>query len=122
MAELNISNLNKKSEKYIFKNKLNIRRKSKRRLLRESAFMLASSLILIYINYLIPEKKFLFEKFLANFEKSFIILSDLSSYLFQIALVLYILISMFISGTLLIGSVYRMIRVAKRKTRHTSYK
>ena len=50
MAELNIPNLNKKSEKYIFKNKLNMRRKSKRRLIRESAFMLTSSVILVYIN------------------------------------------------------------------------
>ena len=122
MAELNIPNLNKKSEKYLFKNKLNMRRKSKRILLRESVFMLFSSLVLIYINYLIPKKAFLFENFFANFEKSFNIFYDLSSYLFQIVLVIFILISLVISGVLLIGSFYRLIRVAKRKTRHIPYK
>ena len=122
MAELNIPNLNKKSEKYLFKNKLNIRRKSKRRLLRESAFMLFSSLVLIYINYLIPKKAFLFENFFGNFEKLFNVLSELSLYLFQIALVIFISLSMISSGILLIGSFYRMIRVAKRKTRNISYK
>lgn len=122
MAELNIPNLNKKSEKYLFKNKLNIRRKSKRRLLRESVFMLFSSLVLIYINYLIPKKALLFESFFGNFEKLFNILSVFSSYLFQIALVIFISLSMLTSSILLIGSFYRIIRVLKRKTRNISYK
>ena len=122
MAELNIPNLNKKSEKYLFKNKLNIRRKSKRRLLRESVFMLFSSLVLIYINYLIPKKALLFESFFENFEKLFNILSVFSSYLFQIALVIFISLSMLTSSILLIGSFYRIIRVLKRKTRNISYK
>ena len=122
MAELNIPNLNKKSEKYLFKNKLNMRRKSKRRLLRESAFMLFSGLVLIYINYLIPKKAFLFENFIGNFEKSFNVLAELSIYLFQIALVIFISLTIISSGILLIGSFYRIIRVAKRKTKHISYK
>ena len=122
MAELNIPNLNKKSEKYLFKNKLNIRRKSKRRLLRESVFMLFSSLVLIFINYLIPKKALLFESFFGNFEKLFNILSVFSSYLFQIALVIFISLSMLTSSILLIGSFYRIIRVLKRKTRNISYK
>jgi len=40
MADLNIPNLNIKSDKYIFKKKLNLRRKSKRRLFTESSFCL----------------------------------------------------------------------------------
>ena len=50
MADLKIPNLNMNSDKYIFKKKLNIRRKSKRRLFSESAFMLLLSIFLIYIN------------------------------------------------------------------------
>jgi len=38
MADLNIPNLNIKPDKYIFKKKLNLRRKSKRRLFTESFF------------------------------------------------------------------------------------
>ena len=39
MADLNIPNLNIKPDKYIFKRKLNSRRKSKRRLFTESFFL-----------------------------------------------------------------------------------
>ena len=59
MADLNIPNLNIKSDKYILKKKLNLRRKSKRRLFIESAFMFIFSFILVYINYLIPNKNLL---------------------------------------------------------------
>ena len=122
MAELNIPNLNKKSEKYLFKNKINIRRKSKRRLLNESAFMLFSSLILVYINYLIPKKASLIENFLGNFEKSFNVALDLFSYLFQISVVFFIAFSMLLAGVLLIGSLYRLLRIFRRKTKQITYK
>ena len=56
MADLNIPNLNIKSDKYIFKKKLNLRRKSKKRLLTESFFLFIFSVLLVYINYLIPNK------------------------------------------------------------------
>ena len=39
MSDLKIPNLNMKSDKYIFKKKLSLRRKSKRRLVIESAFL-----------------------------------------------------------------------------------
>jgi len=53
MADLNIPNLNKKSDKYIFKKKLSLRRKSKRRLITESAFLFIFSILLVYLIYLI---------------------------------------------------------------------
>ena len=56
MADLNIPNLNIKPDKYIFKKKLNLRRKSKRRLFTESFFLFILSVLLVYINYLIPNK------------------------------------------------------------------
>jgi len=54
MADLNIPNLNIKPDKYIFKKKLNLRRKSKRRLFTEAFFLFILSVLLVYINYLIP--------------------------------------------------------------------
>jgi len=56
MADLKIPNLNIKPDKYIIKKKLNLRRKSKRRLFIESAFLFILSLLLVYINYLNPNK------------------------------------------------------------------
>jgi len=47
MADLNIPNLNIKTDKYIFKKKLNLRRKSKRRLFTESFFLFILSVLLI---------------------------------------------------------------------------
>jgi hypothetical protein len=67
MADLKIPNLNMKSDKYIFKKKLSLKRKSKKRLFTESAFLFSLSLLLVYINYLIPNKNFLLENFPSTF-------------------------------------------------------
>ena len=56
MADLKIPNFNIKSDKYIFKKKLKLRRKSKRRLFIESFFLFILSVLLVYVNYLIPNK------------------------------------------------------------------
>ena len=53
MADLKIPNLNIKPDKYIFKKKLNLRRKSKKRLFTESFILFILSVLLVYINYLI---------------------------------------------------------------------
>ena len=71
MADLKIPNLNVNSNKYIFKKKLSLRRKSKRRLFGESAFMLILSLLLVYINYLIPNKNLLLQNLPTTLNKSF---------------------------------------------------
>ena len=44
------------TRQYLFKNKLNIRRKSKRELLKESFFMMLFGWLLLIINYFIPQK------------------------------------------------------------------
>ncbi len=64
MADLNIPNLNIKSDKYIFKKKLNLRRKSKRRLFTESFFLFILSVLLVYVNYLILFFEVLFMSYL----------------------------------------------------------
>ena len=74
MADLNIPNLNIKNEKYIFKKKLNLRRKSKKRLFTESFFLFILSVLLVYINYLIPNKNILLQNLPSTFNKSFLLL------------------------------------------------
>ena len=122
MADLNIPNLNIKSDKYIFKKKLNLRRKSKRRLFTESIFLFILSILLVYINYLIPNKNLLIENLPSTFNKSFLLLVDLSSYLYEIFLVIFIFVSTFIALILMIGSLYRLFRISKRRSKKIIYK
>ena len=122
MADLNIPNLNLKSDKYIFKKKLNLRRKSKKRLFTESFFLFILSVLLVYINYLIPNKNLLLQKLPSTFNKSFLLLIDLFSYLYEIFLVIFIFTSLFTSLILIIGSFYRLFRISKRKSKQIIYK
>ena len=122
MADLKIPNLNMKSDKYIFKKKLSLRRKPKKRLFIESAFMFISSLFLIYINYLIPDKNLLLQNIPVNLNRTFSLIIDIFSNLFDIFLVLFIFISSFISLILFIGGFYRIVKLAKRKTRTINYR
>ena len=96
MADLNIPNLNIKTDKYIFKKKLNLRRKSKRRLFTESFFLFIFSTLLVYINYLIPNKNLLLQKLPTTINKTFLVLNDLFSYLYEIFLVIFIFASSFL--------------------------
>ena len=117
MADLKIPNLNIKTEKYIFKNKLNLRRKTKKRLFIESLLMFILSIFLVYINFLIPNKSMLLQNLSTTLNKSFNLFIDLFSNLSEIFLVIFILISYIISLILLIGSFYRIVKIIERKTR-----
>ena len=122
MADLNIPNLNIKSDKNIFKKKLNLRIKSKKRLFTESFFLFIFSVLLAYINYLIPNKNLLLQNLPSTFNKSFLLLIDLFSYLYEIFLVIFILVSSFASIILIIGSFNRLFKVSKRKSKQIIYK
>ena len=122
MADLKIPNLNMNSNKYIFKKKLSLRRKSKKRLFIESAFMFILSLFLVYINYLIPNKNLLLNNLPKTINKTYSLLVDLLSNLYEIFLVVFIFISIFVTFILLIGSFYRIFKVLMRKTRIINYK
>ena len=122
MADLNIPNLNIKPDKYIFKKKLNLRRKSKRRLITESFFLFILSVLLVYINYLIPNKNSLLKNLPSTFNKSFLLLIELFSYLYEILLVIFIFVSSFTALILMIGSFYRLFRVSRRKSKQIIYK
>ena len=122
MADLNIPNLNIKSDKYIFKKKLNLRRKSKRRVFTEAFFLFILSVLLFFINYLIPNKNLLLQNLPLTFNKSFLLIIDLFSYLYEIFLVIFIFVSSFTALILMIGSFYRLFRISKRKSKKIIYK
>ena len=122
MADLNIPNLNMKSDKYIFKKKLSLRRKSKRRLLTESVFLFIVSLLLVYINYLIPNKDLLLKNLPTTLNKSFLSIIELLSNLFEIFVVVFIFASSFSALILMIGSFYRLFKVSKRRSKQINYR
>jgi len=122
MADLNIPNLNNKSDKYIFKKKLNLRRKSKKQLLIESFFLFFSSLLLVYINYLIPNKNLLLQNLPTTINKSLLLIMELFSYLYKIFLVIFIFVSSFTALILMVGSLYRLFKISKRKSKQIIYK
>ena len=122
MADLNIPNLNKKSDKYLFKNKMPLKRKSKKKLLTESFLMLALSFLLVFINYLIPKKMILLGNLFFNIEKSYLIFIDLFGYVWQVFILIFVFITSIISFILLVGSFYRLIKVLGKKTKQITYK
>ena len=122
MADLNIPNLNIKTDKYIFKKKLNLRRKSKRRLFTESFFLFIFTALLVYINYLIPNKNLLLQNLPSAFNKSFLLLIELFSYIYEIFLVIFIFVSSITALILMIGCFYRLFKISKRKSKQIVYK
>ncbi len=122
MPDLNIPKLNINSNKYIFKNKLNLRRKSRRRLFTESFFLFILSAFLIYINFLIPDKNLLLRNLPTTFNKTFLLTIDLFSYLWEIFLVIFIFVSSLAALILMTGSFYRLFKVFKRKSKQIIYK
>ena len=122
MADLNIPNFNIKSDKYIFKKKLNLRRKSKRRLFTEAFILFILSVLLVYINYLIPKKNLLLQNLPSTINKSFFLLIDLFSHLYEICLVIFIFSSSLAALILMIGSFYRLFRISKRRSKKIIYK
>ena len=122
MADLKIPNLNIKSDKNIFKKKLNLRRKSKKRLFTESFFLFIFSVLLFYINYLIPNKNLLLQNLPTTINKSFLLIINLFSYLYDIFLVIFIFVSSFTALVLMIGSLYRLFKISKRKSKQIIYK
>ena len=122
MTDLKIPNLNMNSNKYIFKKKLSLRRKTNRRLVIESVFMFILGIFLVYVNYLIPNKNLLLQNLPRTINKSFLLIYDLFLNLYEIFLVIFIFTSTLIALILLIGSFYRIFRILKRRTKQFNYK
>ena len=122
MADLKIPNLNKNSDKYFFKKKLSLRRKSKSKLINESFIMIFFSVLIIYLIYLIPNKNSIFKNLLINFSKLFANVLDSISYIYEICLFIFIIFSLIFALILIIGSFSRILKVVKRKTNRLTLK
>ena len=122
MADLKIPKLNKNSNKYIFKKKFNLKRKSRKRLFIESVVMFILSFFILYINYLIPNKYSLIQNLPNTFNKFFSLVINLLSNILEILLVIFIFISLITSFILFIGSLYRLFKIMNNMTRNISYK
>ena len=110
------------SDKYIFKKKLSLKRKSKRRLFTESAFLFIFSLLIVYINYLIPNKNLLIKNLPETFNKSLELIVDLITNFYDLFLIIYLVVSSIIAFILFIGSIYRLFKIYKRKSKQVTYK
>ena len=122
MADLKINNLNRNSDKFLFKKKLSLRRKSKRKLIKESLFMFSFAIIIIYFNYLIPNKKLIFENFFININKLWNQVLVLFNYLFEVFLGIFISSSLIIAFILLMGACSRILKILKSKSNRISIK
>ena len=122
MADLKIPNLNNNSNNFLFKKKLSLRRKSKRNLIKESFFMFSFGILIIYLNYLIPNKISIFSNLLNNFSKLKANILESVSYSFQICLALFIVISLMFAFILILGSFSRLMKVVKRKSIQYKFK
>ena len=122
MADLKIPNLNKNSDKYFFKKKLSLRRKSKSKLINESFIMIFFSALIFYLIYLIPNKISIFKNLFINFSKLFANVLDSISYIYEICLSIFIIFSLIFALILFIGSFSRILKVVKRKTSRLNFK
>ena len=110
--------LKNKSKQYLFKNKINVRTKPKGELLKESILMMIAGIVLLIINYLIPQKWVLIKSFKNNIFGLLKNISELIIYSFEILFVVIICFSLLVSIFLLIGSVNRLIKVLFGKSRN----
>ena len=115
-----MSRIKNKSRQYLFKNKLNIRRKTKRELITESFIMMIIGLFLILMNYLIPEKLELFNSFKKNILDILNNIIEILFYSLEVLIVLLISTSFLLSLFLIIGSINRIIKVILPKSKKIS--
>ena len=117
MNELKIPNLNKNSDKFYFKKKLSLRRKSKSKLIKESFIMLSFSIFIIYINYLIPNKVSILNNLSLNLKKLTINALGSLSYIYEICLAMFIILSLIMAFILVLGSFYRVFKISRKSKR-----
>ena len=112
--------LKNKTRQYLFKNKLKTKRKSRTKLLKESFLMLVFGFLLLLINYFIPQKVELFKAFKTNIIYiSRNILEIIFSSL-EVLIVLFISFTILLSLFLILGSINRIIKVIRTKSRKKS--
>ena len=112
--------LKNKSRQYLFKNKLNFRRKSKRELIKESFLMMIFGSFLLLINYFIPQKIILFYSLKKNIFEIFSNILEILFYSFEILLVFLISFTILLSLFLITGSIIRIIKAILTKSKKNS--
>ena len=117
MSELKIPKLNNRSRQFLFKNKLTIRRKSKRKLISESLLYFSSSFILFFIWYLIPQKKILIYSFFSNIYNIYTNFLSFFKYFYQIMLVFMIFSTVLFAVIFFVGALYRVFKIFRRKSK-----
>ncbi len=122
MSDLKIPNLNKNSDRFFFKKKLSLRRKSKGKLIKESFVMFSFSIFIFYINYLIPNKIIIFNNFINNIGRLITNILDSISYSYEICLAIFIVFSLIFSLILMLGAFTRIMKIVKRKSRQIRFK
>ena len=122
MGDFKKPNLNKNSDKYFVKKKLSLRRRSKSKLIKESFIMLFFSILIIYLNYLVPNKISIFNNLFRNLSKIMTIFLESFSYVYEICLAILIMISTIFAAILMIGSFSRLFKVVRRKTKFIKFK
>ena len=122
MPELKIPNLKKKSDRFFFKKKLFLRKNTKKRLLNESFIMISFSFFLIYLNYLIPNKISILNKFTNNINELINSLSVSMNYVYSICLAIYVVISIILVFILMLGAILRLSKVVRGKSKQTTFK
>ena len=121
MADLKIPNLNKNTDKFLFRKKLSLRRKSKSKLIKEAFIMFLFGILIIYINYLIPNKISIFNNILKNFNNLFINLLDSIPIIYEIFLAIFVLVSIILAIILILGSVSRLLKIVRRKSKRIQF-
>ena len=122
MTDLKIPNLNKKSDKFFYKKKLTLRRKSRRKLLTESLLMFSLSILIFYLNVLIPSKNTIFKNTISNLKNLFLGVWELLHYFYQISIVVLIVVSLTFALILIVGGSSRIIKIVKRKSKKLNFK
>ena len=119
MADLKVTN---KSKQYLFKDKLPLAKKSRSRLIRESIYMLIISIVLFIISSYIPAQETIFNTFSGNlldlYNNSILFIVNLG----KIILVLLLVASKICAYVLLIGGLYRIYKVFKRKANRAIFR
>tara|TARA_Y100001933_G_scaffold125672_1_gene125551 strand:- start:457 stop:810 length:354 start_codon:yes stop_codon:yes gene_type:complete len=109
--------LKNKSKQYLFKNKINLIRKSRKELIKESLFMILFGLFLLLVIYLIPQKTILFNSFKNNILDIFNNLFEIFFYTLEILIVLLICLALLSTIFLFIGSFNRFLKVVSPKSK-----
>ena len=122
MTDLKIPNLKKKSDELFFKKKLTLRRKSRRTLLTESLLMFSLSILIIYVNILIPNKKIIFDNLNSNLKGLFISFWEMITYIYQVSSVILIVLSLLFAAILIWGGSSRIVKIVKRKSKKINFK